>query len=95
VLGLSMIGVGCYNNPDLASRPPGSGVKDTHSGPQVGPGTTAGGSTAGPQPAAKQSHSDAEPTHSSATGDSPGLGHAGAATPEKHEEQSPKASQKH
>ena len=58
VLGLSMLTVGCYNNPDLASRPPGSGAKDIHSGPQVGPGTTAGGSTAGPQPA-KASHTEA------------------------------------
>lgn len=105
MLGLSMVAVGCYNNPDLASRPPGSGVKDIHSGPQVGPGTTAGGATAGPQPAAKAGHSNVEPTHGAATGDSPSPDHAGAATPEKHEagapagshgqEHSPKASQKH
>jgi hypothetical protein len=51
VVGLSLLAVGCYNNPDVSSRAPGSGSKDIHSGPQVGPGTTAGGSTAGPQPA--------------------------------------------
>ena len=56
VLGLSLLGVGCYNNPDVSSRPPGSGSKDIHSGPQVGPGTTAGGSTAGPQPAPTEEH---------------------------------------
>jgi hypothetical protein len=96
VVGLSMVAVGCYNNPDLASRPPGSGVKDIHSGPQVGPGTTAGGATAGPQPAAKAGHLNVEPTHGGATADSPSLDRAGAATPEKHEAPQPpaKASQK-
>ena len=84
VLGLALVGVGCYNDPEVSHRAPGAGTADLHSRPQVGPGTTAGGSTAGPQPAAQKGHSDVQPTHSGATGDTPGLGHAGAATPEVH-----------
>src|SRR6476620_5523540 len=97
VLGLSVVAVSFKKKHDLAPRPPGSGVKDIHSGPQVGPGTTAGGATAGPQPAAKAGHSNVEPTHGGATGDSTSVDHAGAATPEKHEAPQPpaKASQKH
>src|SRR5438045_8755018 len=83
LLGAALISVGCYNNPEISSRPPGSGEKDIHSGPQVGPGTIAGGSTAGPQPPAKQGHSEVQPTHSGATGDSGGNEHAGSATPAK------------
>jgi hypothetical protein len=88
MLGLSLLASGCYNNPDINSRHPGAGTKQTHSGPQVGPGTTAGGSTAGPQPVAHEEHkSDVKPTAGGATGDSsPGLGHAGAATPEHQPE---------
>lgn len=64
VLGLSLLTIGCYNNPEVSERPPGSGDADFHSRPQVGPGTTAGGSTAGPQPAPKQGHGKAQPAHS-------------------------------
>ena len=74
---------GCYNNPDISSRQPGAGDSQIHRRPQVGPGTTAGGSTAGPQPAAHEEHkSDVRPTAGGATGDTPGPNHAGAATPE-------------
>jgi hypothetical protein len=41
----------CYNNPETSMKHPGDGPVDIHSRPSVGPGTTAGGSTAGPQPA--------------------------------------------
>jgi hypothetical protein len=82
VFAMALAGTGCYNNPDMNSKPPGSGSANFHSKPQVGPGTTAGGSTAGPQPAQPKEHSETQPTHSGATGDTPGLGHAGAAKPE-------------
>jgi hypothetical protein len=83
MIGLSLLATGCYNNPEINSKPPGAGNEHIHGRPQVGPGTTAGGSTAGPQPAAQQhGTTDVQPTHSGATGDTPGLDHAGAATPE-------------
>jgi hypothetical protein len=82
VFGMALVSTGCYNNPEVSSKPPGAGTADIHSKPQVGPGTTAGGSTAGPQPVQPKEHSETQPTHSGATGDTPGLGHAGAATPE-------------
>ncbi|HYP09010.1 MAG TPA: hypothetical protein VER03_22475 [Bryobacteraceae bacterium] len=82
MLGLSLLTGGCYNNPEVSSKHPGEGADDIHSRPQVGPGTTSGGSTAGPQPAAREhGKSDVQPTPSGATGDAPGLDHAGAATP--------------
>ena len=59
VIGLSLITSACYNNPDVSARPPGSGSHVTHAKPQVGPGTTAGGSTAGPQPVVAKGHSKA------------------------------------
>ena len=74
---------GCYNNPEINSRAPGAGNEHIHGKPQVGPGPTAGGSTAGPQPVVQEhAKSDVKPTHSGATGDTPGLDHAGAAKPE-------------
>lgn len=83
MLALSMLMVSCYNNPDINSRHPGEGTDEIHRRPQVGPGTTAGGSTAGPQPPAQEhGKSDVRPTPSGATRDTPGLDHAGAAKPE-------------
>jgi hypothetical protein len=41
---------GCYNNPRTSLKHPGEGPAHIMSGPATGPGTTAGGSTAGPQP---------------------------------------------
>jgi hypothetical protein len=43
---------GCYNNPKVSERRPGEGPVNYMSKPSVGPGTVAGGSTAGPQPKA-------------------------------------------
>jgi hypothetical protein len=40
----------CYNKPETSLKKPGEGPANLHAGPSVGPGTTAGGSTAGPQP---------------------------------------------
>lgn len=51
---LSIVMTGCYNDPDASLRPPGDGPKNFMSGPAVGPGTLAGGSTAGPQPAKRR-----------------------------------------
>jgi hypothetical protein len=82
VFGIALMGTGCYNNPEVSAKPPGAGSAHFHRNPQVGPGTTAGGSTAGPQPVQPKEHTATQPTHSGATGDTPGLGHAGAATPE-------------
>jgi len=65
VLGLSLVAVGCYNNPEISGRPPGSGTGAIHSKPQVGPGTVDGGSTAGTQPPARASHE--EPASSTGT----------------------------
>ena len=47
----ALLCVSCYNNPVTSLKHPGDGPTDFHSAPSVGPGTTAGGSTAGPQPA--------------------------------------------
>ena len=82
VVGMALVGTGCYNDPDVSAKPPGAGSVNFHRKPQVGPGTTAGGSTAGPQPVQLKEHTETQPTHSGATGDTPGLGHAGAAKPE-------------
>lgn len=54
LLGVSLVSSGCYNNPEINARQPGAGDEHIHGKPQVGPGTTAGGSTAGPQPAARE-----------------------------------------
>lgn len=48
---LSLLSISCYNNPEVSLKKPGEGPTHLHSRPAVGPGTTAGGSTAGPQPA--------------------------------------------
>jgi len=48
---VSLLSISCYNNPNVSLKKPGEGPAHIHSGPAVGPGTTAGGSTAGPQPA--------------------------------------------
>jgi hypothetical protein len=79
VLGLSLLAGGCYNNPDVSAKAPGSGTHVTHSGPQVGPGTTAGGSTAGPQPAPVTAHAKTAPAP-----DAKGATEHTPAPPEKH-----------
>ena len=56
--------VGCYNNPHTSEKKPGEGPQNIHAAPAVGPGTTAGGSTAGPQPAAKADHAAPAKTES-------------------------------
>jgi hypothetical protein len=71
VLALALIASGCYNDPETSDRIPGQGnAGDSSRGPSVGPGTIPGGSTAGPQPAAKpeEEHAAAGPEHS---GESP------------------------
>ncbi len=49
-LAATLLLTGCYNNPNTSLRKPGEGSSHIHGGPAVGPGTVAGGSTAGPQP---------------------------------------------
>lgn len=56
-----MLLTGCYNNPTVSLRKPGEGSAHIHGGPQVGPGTVAGGSTAGPQPKPVEHHGDVTP----------------------------------
>ncbi len=80
MVGLSLLASACYNNPEVSSRAPGSGSHMIHSKPQVGPGTTAGGSTAGPQPVASKGHSNVQP-QPGATHSEPG--NANAAKPGK------------
>lgn len=66
----ALLQVGCYNNPVVSDRRPTEFQKQNYmSGPSVGPGTIAGGSTAGPQPAAKAEaeHSGAAEPHGAAT----------------------------
>lgn len=46
---LACLATGCYNKPQTSLAKPGEG-KPLSAGPSVGPGTTQGGSTAGPQP---------------------------------------------
>jgi len=49
-LAATLLLTGCYNTPQTSLRKPGEGPANYTAGPAVGPGTTAGGSTAGPQP---------------------------------------------
>ena len=65
-----------------------------HSGPQVGPGTTSGGSTAGPQPVAAKGHSEVQPMPGGASQHPKAPGHSGAAKPEvQHGAQTPSGTQ--
>ncbi|HYP12551.1 MAG TPA: hypothetical protein VEQ63_01390 [Bryobacteraceae bacterium] len=57
---LALCASGCYNSPHISNRLPDGKHSNVHSGPAVGPGTVAGGSTAGPQPAAPGEHGDAQ-----------------------------------
>lgn len=72
---------GCYNKPSTSERFPGAGPVNYTSGPSVGPGTTAGGSTAGPQPRVPMHGGDVEPQPGGATHGSPAEQHHGAAEP--------------
>lgn len=84
VLALALVACGCYNNPRVSERAPGSVHAPPHLGPAVGPGTVPGGSTAGIQPPPKAAHGEhttVQPTHSGAQPAEQGLGHAGAAQP--------------
>ncbi|MDZ4798676.1 MAG: hypothetical protein SGI92_10975 [Bryobacteraceae bacterium] len=49
-LAATLLLTGCYNTPETSLRKPGEGPTNHTAGPAVGPGSTAGGSTAGPQP---------------------------------------------
>jgi hypothetical protein len=72
---------------------PGEGTADFHSRPQVGPGTTAGGSTAGPQRPAKEAHkSEVQPNPGGAVAPAPGADHTGAAKPETQHGSAPASS---
>jgi hypothetical protein len=73
---------GCYNNPHTSERKPGEGPANIHARPSVGPGTTAGGSTAGPQPAKSELGGHVMPTPGGAVQADPGLGHATPAQPQ-------------
>jgi hypothetical protein len=72
---------GCYNNPHVSRKHPGEGPAHIMSRPAVGPGTTAGGSTAGPQPAHAESGGHTQPTPGGEVAAEPGLGHAQPAQP--------------
>ena len=78
-LALAIATAGCYNNPHVADRMPGEGrAGDTSRGPTTGPGTTPGGSTAGPQPPRKakgEQAEKAEPSHPTPTGNQQGRDH--------------------
>jgi hypothetical protein len=96
LLGLSLLATSCYNNPETTVRHPGEGSANFHRRPEVGPGTTAGGSTAGPQPPAREEGktTTVEPTHSGATPAAPGAGHTAAPTPQTgHETGTPSGTQ--
>jgi hypothetical protein len=82
---------GCYNNPHTSEKKPGEGPDNIHSRPAVGPGTTAGGSTAGPQPAKEETGGHVQPTPGGAVAAQPGLGHATAPQPQiQHGADTPK-----
>jgi hypothetical protein len=72
---------GCYNDPEVSLKPPGTGPDNYMRGPAVGPGTVAGGSTAGPQPAARPHHGGVEPQPAGAVAGEAGHGTAGSSTP--------------
>jgi hypothetical protein len=78
---VALVLTGCYNNPDVSRRHPGSGPQRFTGGPSVGPGTVSGGSTAGPQPAKAETGGHVMPTAAGAHEAAPGLGHAEAAHP--------------
>jgi hypothetical protein len=70
-----MTATGCYNNPKVSLRHPGEGPANYMSRPAVGPGTTAGGATAGPQPAPVESDGHTQPQPWGGVPAEPGLGH--------------------
>jgi hypothetical protein len=79
----SVMMTGCYNNPHTSEKLPGEGPENIMSKPAVGPGTTAGGSTAGPQPVRERVEGGhVTPTPGGAVPAEPGLGHAGAPEPQ-------------
>lgn len=78
----SLVTVGCYNNPDISERNPGEFRGEMHKGPSVGPGRTAGGSTAGPQPPKAALTGNVIPKPGGAVDAEPGLGHATPPRPE-------------
>lgn len=69
---------GCYNKPQTSLVKPGEG-RPINAGPSVGPGTTAGGSTAGPQPVAVKHEAE----HKSGAGEHGASAHTPEA-PAKH-----------
>ena len=79
-----LLTVGCYNNPHISERKPGSGPANIHARPAVGPGTLDGGSTAGPQPVVHKAGGHTEPTPSGAVGGHPAEGVANAPQPNMH-----------
>ena len=54
LLPVALLLTGCYNTPTTGDKSPGQGTKNITGGPDVGPGTVAGGSTAGRQPVATE-----------------------------------------
>ncbi|HYO80728.1 MAG TPA: hypothetical protein VES20_04950 [Bryobacteraceae bacterium] len=80
--GLTLLTNGCYNNPEISERRPGSGPHRIHSGPSVGPGRTAGGSTAGPQPARPELEGEVQPHPGGGLKAPPGASQAGAPRPD-------------
>lgn len=57
---LFLIATGCYNDPETSRKFPGQGPENYTSRPAVGPGTTAGGATAGPQPMKREAEGHAK-----------------------------------
>jgi hypothetical protein len=72
---------GCYNKPGTSSRKPGEGPEHIHAGPSVGPGTVAGGSTAGPQPKPVSHGGNVQPMPSGGHPAAGSDGHLQPATP--------------
>jgi hypothetical protein len=78
----ALISAGCYNDPHTSEKRPGEGPAHIMSKPAVGPGTTAGGSTAGPQPRREEPQAGhVQPAPGGAVAAEPGLDHAGRAQP--------------
>jgi hypothetical protein len=86
-LAATLLLTGCYNTPETSLRKPGEGPTNHTAGPAVGPGTVAGGSTAGPQPKLVAHKPETGETHGKAAE----AGHE--AKPQSHTE--PGHTQKH
>jgi hypothetical protein len=80
-LAASILLTGCYNNPNVSLRKPGEGSAHIHGGPAVGPGTVAGGSTAGPQPTPVAHNGDVTPMPGGGHPAQGNDGHSQPATP--------------